>query len=75
MGNHEYCTECGASDFHDGRPCNPDRLAKNKVQKELDDARHASLVSVMRSSLDKAGIPYEIDQYGNATVRPSSFRI
>ena len=28
MGNHEYCTECGATDFHLGRPCDPKRKAE-----------------------------------------------
>lgn len=27
MGNHEFCTECGESDFHHGRPCDPVKKA------------------------------------------------
>lgn len=23
MGNHEFCVDCGASDFHNGEPCDP----------------------------------------------------
>ena len=36
MGNHEFCTECGESDFHWGRPCN------EKKRKEQQDRRQSA---------------------------------
>src|SRR3989338_7784097 len=26
MGNHEFCINCGANDFHEGTPCDPKRV-------------------------------------------------
>jgi hypothetical protein len=34
MGNHEYCIDCGESDFHHGRPCDPVKVARIKAEKE-----------------------------------------
>lgn len=31
MGNHEYCTTCGESDFHLGQPCNPLKVEWHKL--------------------------------------------
>ncbi len=31
MGNHEYCDECGASSFHYGEPCDPERKASHQA--------------------------------------------
>jgi predicted nucleic acid-binding Zn-ribbon protein len=40
MGNHEFCTECGASDFHHGRECDPKRKAEYEArnQKAIEEA-------------------------------------
>lgn len=29
MGNHEYCVDCGMNDFHHGKPCLPEHVAKH----------------------------------------------
>jgi hypothetical protein len=40
MGNHEFCVECGASDFHYGRECDPKRNQGHGPRRgEVMDAR------------------------------------
>lgn len=34
MGNHEYCSDCGANDFHHGRPCDLAQYAKRQRECE-----------------------------------------
>lgn len=44
MGNHEYCVECGANDFHLGEPCRPEDLARaNAWRTEIAKRRASSL--------------------------------
>lgn len=41
MGNHEYCTGCGASDFHSGESCEqayPERWAKKQAERKAAQA-------------------------------------
>lgn len=47
MGNHEYCTECGASDFHLGRPCNPALKAKHQAE-EMEGGRRIEQLRLRR---------------------------
>jgi len=47
MGNHEFCEDCHANDFHNGRPCNPE--AKAKV-----DAANAAVAERNRTDKIKA---------------------
>jgi len=64
MGNHEYCSGCGASDFHNGMSCKeayPERWAeKEKERKEKqaivdkEVARVAKLTKATLKGGDKA---------------------
>lgn len=59
MGNHEYCTDCGANDFHHGRPCDPERLAKKKSEQVARDvARDKAIkrLEALELQLEKQGI-------------------
>lgn len=47
MGNHEYCGECGASDFHYNRPCNP--KTKAAFQAELE--KHELAVAARKKTV------------------------
>jgi hypothetical protein len=41
MGNHEYCTECGASDFHNGVSCEqayPEKWAEKEKERKAKQA-------------------------------------
>jgi hypothetical protein len=41
MGNHEFCTGCGASDFHTGQSCKeayPERWAEKEKQRKAAQA-------------------------------------
>jgi hypothetical protein len=39
MGNHEYCTGCGESDFHLGQPCDPVKKAAFQAREPQVDLR------------------------------------
>ncbi len=43
MGNHEYCPDCGASDFHIGEPCNENDLRRHRAAGQMQEAVEASL--------------------------------
>jgi len=71
MGNHEYCTECGASDFHYGQPCNPKRLAKQKAHDKACADRvkrwEAAAERVCKELLAR-GYPAKIGNYGHVVI-------
>lgn len=71
MGNHEYCTDCGASDFHFGRPCNPERLAKETARKkEIEDrtVRLNEAAARVCKELVGLGYPAKIGEYGHVVI-------
>lgn len=40
MGNHEYCTGCGASDFHSGQSCEeayPEGFKRKQAEKIIEE--------------------------------------
>lgn len=71
MGNHEYCEECGASDFHYGRPCNPIRKATHQSEKAAIKNREkraeAAAISTAQT-LRNLGFEVEIDGIGNIKI-------
>jgi hypothetical protein len=73
MGNHEYCEDCGENNFHNERPCNPEKVADRKAMQDRNDRILQANISRMKNALASAGIQYEMDEYGNAIVRPSYF--
>ena len=52
MGNHEFCTECGESDFHFGRSCNEKKRkeyqARKKAEKDDFKSRHERTLELLR---------------------------
>jgi hypothetical protein len=73
MGNHEWCSNCEESDFHNHRECDPVKVAQRIERERIQKERRDRLTLKMKQALDGAGIQYEMDQYGNALVRPWSF--
>ncbi|MES2213684.1 MAG: hypothetical protein V4473_02490 [Patescibacteria group bacterium] len=71
MGNHEYCEECGESNFHYNRPCDPERKAK--YQREIEQKKEREVrgkqaaVSALKK-LKKLGYEGEIDQHGDIRI-------
>lgn len=58
MGNHEYCGECGESDFHWGRSCDPKKLAKKQQERAKQKAYERELTIAARAlqkDLEKLG--------------------
>lgn len=44
MGNHEYCSSCGESDFHYGYPCDPKKLARQQKERAAQKERQEKLI-------------------------------
>jgi len=59
MGNHEFCEECSESNFHYGRPCDPDRKAKYQARLQRDRQADAAAIEVVKR-LKKLGYQAEI---------------
>jgi len=58
MGNHEYCMECGESDFHRGRPCDPKKLVKKDRERAEQKAYEQQLTvaaKVLQKELEANG--------------------
>lgn len=71
MGNHEYCVDCGVSDFHFGRPCNPKLVAKEQERQRVIDAivvTHEQRALEVVSELKRLGYPAEIGNYGDIVI-------
>jgi len=71
MGNHEYCVDCGESDFHYGRPCDPDKLAAEKERNRLNEERSQRLDEKAKRIVDALvakGLPAEINHYRNVEI-------
>ena len=62
MGNHEYCSNCGESDFHRGQPCDPAKVAARQETGRLAQAKHEEQVSRAKRLLHDAQIPYRVEQ-------------
>lgn len=73
MGNHEYCEDCGESNFHLNRPCDPAKVAARKKQSARAEKTKQGCINRMKSALADAGINYTLDSYGNAIVSYTSF--
>lgn len=68
MGNHEFCVDCHENDFHIGRPCDPEKVAKVQAEKrEREDSMRAKREA--SSQLIAMGVEGTIDEYGNLVVR------
>jgi hypothetical protein len=71
MGNHEYCDECGASDFHFGRECNPERKAKHQKEREEIRKRNENYDRLTESTIKELrnlGFKAKKNQYGNIEI-------
>ena len=71
MGNHEFCTECGESNFHHHRPCDPERKMryeeeKRKIKNRKERADQAVIKIVKK--LKELGYEAEIDEYGHIII-------
>ena len=68
MGNHEYCPDCGESDFHYERPCNPIKKAlMNRKKREAESAKQEQmeyLKNVVIPELAKLHITAEMTRLG-----------
>jgi hypothetical protein len=68
MGNHEYCGNCGESDFHYGRPCDPARVAIREARDKERKLKTERCLEKAKELLDKASIPYRVEYpYGPKT--------
>jgi len=56
MGNHEFCTECGASDFHYGRPCDPKRKKEHQEKQRRAKENYETLRQSALAKLETAGL-------------------
>lgn len=64
MGNHEYCEDCGESDFHHHRPCDPVKLAKKKQEKENQLIEKEIRIERMKVKLNSLGLKYQLTTNG-----------
>lgn len=69
MGNHEYCDECGESDFHYGRPCDPAKKAAHQAEQAANQKRADQETKRITQLLDSVGLKYDLTRYG-IIVRP-----
>lgn len=74
MGNHEYCVDCGASDFHWGRTCQEaypegyrETQARKRKQKEKETRQREKAKQVV-SRLKKLGYKAERNAYGHVQI-------
>lgn len=72
MGNHEFCLECGDSDFHYHRPCNPERKKvwqeKARWEEKREKEREEKL-ETLKVELDKKGFYTYLSDIGLVVVR------
>lgn len=77
MGNHEYCEDCGESDFHLHWPCDPVKLAKKKREEEDWEEKKKDAKSkakdIVGKLLDSNGIKWTQDHDGYTEVSPYQF--
>jgi hypothetical protein len=62
MGNHEFCTECGESDFHYGVSCNPEKRQKYQHEQLMTKGRYLRAVQTREAQLRAAGIPFRTER-------------
>ena len=64
MGNHEYCVDCGASDFHHGQTCQeayPEGYAetqKLRAERAEERKRGRVLLEQFKKKLEDWGLGY-----------------
>lgn len=83
MGNHEFCTECGANDFHNGFPCDPERKVKWVAEQAAQSCKviaNTILLTELQKYLKEFGIKAEIAEYkltvrGNAVTQEAIDRL
>ncbi len=71
MGNHEYCEECGASDFHYGRDCEPTRKATFQAGlREVEERNKRATEAAKEAVIKLRGLGYkpQLDQFDNITI-------
>ncbi len=73
MGNHEWCPNCEMDDYHREFECDPKRVIARITREKRAAERKRVATAKMVFRLQECNIPYEIDQYGNAVIRPWSF--
>lgn len=74
MGNHEYCVDCGESDYHHGSPCNPAKKAAMQVRNDEIERRRQRRVSKIKKDklvLESMGYSLVVDEInGIGRIRP-----
>ncbi len=73
MGNHEYCVDCGESDFHLHRGCDPVKVARKQESERVRLEQKARCIDKMVERLNAAGIPFRLDNVGRAIINPWDF--
>jgi hypothetical protein len=71
MGNHEYCTECGLSSFHYGKPCPAEAYEKHQADKRKQEAREQAAdkaAAKLMGTLKDMGYEAEINYYGHVQI-------
>jgi hypothetical protein len=72
MGNHEYCTECGLSNFHYGEPCPPKAKAAHQAREaEILERtiRAERAAKALVEKLQAKGIPAKLDSWSQHKYR------
>lgn len=74
MGNHEYCTGCGQSDYHFGQTCEeayPEKYeAHQKYLKHVQEQerQQETRVKATCEELQKLGYAAKVGQYGHVVI-------
>lgn len=72
MGNHEYCVDCGESNFHYNRPCDPYKLAAMQAERAAQ-AKHKEnglyKLRLIQLALVNLGVASEIDTLDRLLIR------
>lgn len=78
MGNHEYCTGCGASDFHSGFSCQeayPKKFKTHQAQKRRQATREKKAIKVASKlirALRLLGYDARVGTYGGVEISVGS---
>jgi hypothetical protein len=79
MGNHEFCTMCGASCFHKEGECNPEvksvyQMRKSNNEKANERAKRELNKFVVEIKLLYPTLEIKINEYGHAEIPWHQFK-
>lgn len=71
MGNHEYCSECGESDFHYNQPCDPETKRKHKLNENITEEKYQKALTKaleICEQLVRMGYAAKINSLGDVVI-------